>query len=314
MSPAVVDSPSLKIVLGGDAHAVFDVGLPVLAGPAEDKLFSSARPAGRSGTLSLFAAGAWLLGAAAVPVRTGLKDAAHRVYFDLLQAVQGLHLARIWNFIPAINEPSPAGLENYREFCHGRSLAFEQRHGHAFTTRVPSASAVGCQAATLTVAFAASPAVPRHVENPAQIPAYDYPPDYGPRAPSFSRATIVPDRNGTTVFVSGTAAIRGHATVAPDDLVGQLACTLANLNEISRACGLGPHLDRGRASGRHFKVYLRRPADQPFVAELLDEKLFVAGDRVSYLHAHICRQTLLVEIEATVVGARVRDSAPPRVV
>ena len=205
--------------------------------------------------------------------------------------------------MPAINEPSPAGLENYREFCLGRSLAFEQRHGHAFKTRVPSASAVGCHAPTLTVAFASCRAEPQHVENPVQTPAYDYPPDYGPRAPSFSRATIVRGENGATVFVSGTAAIRGHATVAPDALTEQLACTLENLREISRASGLGPSLDRGGSSTRHFKVYLRRPADQPFVAATLASELFVEGDRVSYLHADICRQPLLVEIEATLFGA-----------
>lgn len=302
MSFAVAGFPSLKIALGGDATAVFDAGVPVLAGEAVDDLFATAHSAGRIGGLALFNTGVWVLGAATVPVTAGLEQIAHRLYLDILRATRGLHLARIWNYVPAINEPGISGLENYRAFCHGRSLAFEQWHGAGFKTLVPSASAVGCQAPALTVAFAACHAVPQHVENPVQVPAYDYPAAYGPRSPSFARASVVPGEDGATVFISGTAAIRGHATVAPDGIAEQLACTLENLREISRACGLGPHLGRGGCGARHFKVYVRRPSDQPLVAATLEEQFFAPGDRVSYLHAHICRQPLLVEIEATLFG------------
>lgn len=302
MFPAVAELPFLKIALGDDAAARFDAGVPVLAGDAVDDLFATARPAGRSGAFSLFTSGGWLIGGATVPVGPDLDQVTQRLYGDLLHATPGLHLARIWNYVPAINEPDSAGLENYRAFCRGRSLAFERHYGNGFKKQVPAASAVGCQNAALTVAFAACRADPRHVENPAQVPAYDYPAAYGPRPPSFARATIVPDEAGTTVFISGTAAIRGHATIASDELAAQLACTLENLREISRACGLGANLDRGSRAARYFKIYVRRPAEQAAVAATLEEQLFQPGDRVSYLHADICRQSLLVEIEATLCG------------
>jgi enamine deaminase RidA (YjgF/YER057c/UK114 family) len=147
--------------------------------------------------------------------------------------------------------------------------------------------------------FAACRALPRHVENPLQVPAYNYPDDYGPRAPSFARATIAPDGGGHTVFISGTAAIRGHATIAPHRTGEQLACTLENLREISRACGLGPELGVGRAARRHFKIYLRDADDQPAVAAVLEKQLLRTGDSFSYLLANICREPLMVEIEAT---------------
>lgn len=302
MSPAVAEFPSLKIALGADATAVFDAGVPVLAGDTVDDLFSTAQSAGRIGGLALFNTGSWVLGAVTLPIAAGLSQTAQRLYADILGATQGLHLVRVWNYVPAINERDPAGLENYRAFCLGRALAFEQRHGAGFKRFVPAASAVGCQSAALTVAFAACRAAPRHVENPLQVPAYDYPAEYGPRAPSFTRATIVPGAEGTTVFISGTASIRGHATVGGDDVTEQLACTLENLQGISRACGLGPALDRGGKAVRHFKVYLRHPADLAPVAATLDEGFFSPGDRVSYLQAAICRQSLLVEIEATLFG------------
>ena len=302
MPIATAELPRLRITFGADETGVFDAGLPVLAGEAVEDLFGAARPAGRVGVLALFQAEGWLLGAATVPLTTGLEDAAHQLYGNIFQATHGRHLARIWNYVPAINEPEPAGLENYGVFCRGRSLAFEQQYGSGFKALLPSASAVGSKAATLTVAFAACSVQPRHVENPRQVPAYDYPGEYGPRAPSFARATVVPGPERATVFISGTAAIRGHATVAPHSTQHQLECALENLRGISSACGLGPGLDQGGSSTRHFKVYLRRAADQPLVAAILEESLLTGMDRVSYLLADMCRTSLLVEIEASLFG------------
>jgi hypothetical protein len=277
--------------------------VPVLAGDAVECLFADAVPAGHVGSLSLFQAGDWLLGAATVPVAGGLEDAAHKLYATILGATRGVHLARIWNYVPAINSPGPSGTENYRLFCRGRSHALEQHHGAGFKAHLPSASAVGSGSAHMTVVFAASPAKPRHVENPLQVPAYDYPETYGPRAPSFARATVVPGEASSTVFISGTAAIRGHATVAPRSIGLQVVYTLENLGGISLACGLGAALGKGVAASRHFKVYVRDAADRAHVAAVLERELFTPGDSVVYLRADICRAPLLVEVEATLFGA-----------
>lgn len=304
MSIATSELPPLRITFGADVAGEFDAGLPVLAGADVEDLFGASRPAGRAGSLALFQADDWLLGAATVPLTSGLEATSHQLYGEILQAARGRQLARIWNYVPAINEPGPGGLENYRLFCRGRSLAFEQHYGSGFKAQLPSASAVGSKLSALTVIFAACSGLPRHVENPLQVPAYDYPGEYGPRAPSFSRATVVSGREGATVFISGTAAIRGHASIAPHDLRQQLECTLENLAGISEACGLGPGLDRGGRAARHFKVYVRRAADQPMVAATLKDQLLSDADRVSYLQADLCRATLLVEIEATLFGAK----------
>lgn len=292
----------LRISLGNGAACV--PGLAVLAGSEVEELFGPAVPAGRCGPLSLHRAGDWLLGAATVPARTGLEESAGRIYDAIFQATEGCHLARIWNYVPAINETGPGGLENYRLFCRGRSLAFERRFGAAFNAALPAASAVGGGPGALTVIFAASRLAPHHVENPLQVAAYHYPVEFGPRPPSFARATIVPGPRGAAVFISGTAAIRGHATVAPRSLGRQLDCTLVNLGGIARACGLGPNLDQHGGSTRHFKVYVRHAADQPRVATLLAERLLVDADRVTYLRADLCRAPLCIEIEASLFGVK----------
>jgi hypothetical protein len=294
----------LKIELGPADGMGLEPGLPVLAGDTVENLFPNAQPVGSPGMLTLFQAGPWRLGSAVISADDEWEAAVERLYSEIFTATHGLHLARIWQYVPAINGPGPGGLENYRIFCRARSLAFERHYGAGFKQLLPSASAVGTTSGALTIVFAASAIVPRHVENPLQMSAYDYPKDYGPRPPSFARATVVPGTGSRTVFISGTAAIRGHATIASHQVLPQLECTLENLREISRACGLGPDLDRTGRATRSFKVYLRHIADQPAVAAVLQRRLIAATDRVSYLQADICRKALSVEIEASLFGVR----------
>lgn len=302
MIPAVAPQAAswLKIELG---EAKYHPRLPVLAGEAVESLFAVDDEMGRTGEFRLFRGGDdWLLGAASVVTVAGeLERTAEALYADLCKAARGWHLARIWNYVPAINGNGPDGLENYRAFCRGRSLAFEREHGTGFNRFLPSASAVGCGDGCLTIAFVASAIEPRHFENPLQVPAYHYPEQYGPRPPSFARATTVP-RTGRepAVFISGTAAIRGHATVAPESTAAQLDCTIQNLRAIAQVCGLGPDLAAGRRA-RHFKVYLRDPRDCAASAAAFERDLFRAGDRVSYVQADICRAPLRIEVEATLL-------------
>jgi hypothetical protein len=69
----------LRVAFGPLGTGFFEVGVPVLGGESVENLFTSAEPSGRAGSLSLFRAGDWLLGAATVPLTGGLEDAAHRI-------------------------------------------------------------------------------------------------------------------------------------------------------------------------------------------------------------------------------------------
>jgi len=280
------------------------VGLPVLAGEGEETLFRNTVAIGESGAFELQQAGRWRVGRATVPVKDGVEPATRRLYEMLFSAAAGLNLCRVWHYVPQINQPGEGGLENYRAFCHGRSLAFETEYGAGFKRRLPSASAVGTEDEQLTIVFAACAAEPRHFENPRQVPAYDYPKKHGPRPPSFSRATIVPDGTQADVFISGTAAIEGHETMAPGDTAGQIVRTVHNLGAISQACGLNSDLGVTRGGERHFKIYIRNKMDFAAVKQALEHTFLTAADKVSYLRADICRAELNLEIEATVLGVR----------
>jgi hypothetical protein len=285
-----------------DGQPALHVALPVLAGPADDWLLDEAAEPVRDGAYTLFRGRARLAGFAAAEAGADLEEAALDLYRRLFAAAAGMHLYRIWNYVPAINA-RVRGLENYRRFCRGRSFAFEEHFGRGFRRRLPAASAVGAAGGPLALGFLAGRAKPRYFENPNQVPAFEYPREHGPSPPSFSRATVVSTRKLRQIFLSGTASIRGHRTVAPHDLDGQLACTLENLNLIARAAGgdrgLGPAAGRRRT----FRVHLRRGADHPRVAEWLGRELLGPGDTVSYCRADLCRADLLVEIEAELTDA-----------
>ena len=192
------------------------------------------------------------------------------------------HVLRVWNHVREINGVE-RGLERYRAFCAGRHDAFAQR-GYAMRGDLPAASAVGMRAGGVTLYFIASRGPVVSIENPRQVSAYDYPPRYGPRSPSFSRAT----RGAGLVFVSGTSSVVGHETRHAGDVAAQLEETLVNLGAIVRAAGASEMLTA--------KVYVRRGEDYELIASRLAEAM--PRTQTMFLHADLCREDLLVEIEA----------------
>jgi len=228
-----------------------------------------------------------------------LGEASRQTYSRLFALTRGRHLHRLWNFVPGINEMS-GELENYRRFCIGRSEAFVEEFGSTAEAHMPAGSAVGIGGTDLVVAFLTGPEPARHFENPLQVPAYEYPAIHSPRPPSFARGSIAGNKAaGQNVFISGTAAVRGHETAAPGDLEGQLATTLKILASLGETMGIGPKLAPEGLEARQFLVYVRHPADLGAIRARLEKDLLRADDLVSYVQADICRRELLFEIEGT---------------
>jgi len=248
-----------------------------------------------------------LAGTLELPARGGaeLEAATCIAYRELLAVADELgypHLLRLWNVVPAINRLD-RGLERYRSFCRGRAEAFEGHHGPLFQSRLCASSAVGSQGGDLVVWFLAGRerGLPR--ENPRQVSAYSYPPCYGPRSPSFARATRCPAAAGGWLLLSGTASIVGHKSVHPGDVERQVEETLDNLEELLPAEMATNGHAAGGAPFAALKVYVRRPEDLPVVRAAIAARLGSALP-VLYLRADICREELLVEIEGVAPPAR----------
>ena len=223
-------------------------------------------------------------------------DTAYRTLFDALRGARHPHLIRVWNYLPDINRHAD-GDERYRHFNAARRAAFE-RAGRASTETAPAATAVGCAAGKpLTVFFLAGAAPPIMIENPRQVSAYHYPPQYGRESPLFSRACLLRAAGEAHLFISGTASIVGHRTLHPGDVAAQAREALVNLSILVEEAGRRRAQGEPQIDGLRLKVYLRRVADLESVrAEIGRHPLSV--ESIVYLEADICREDLLVEIEA----------------
>jgi enamine deaminase RidA (YjgF/YER057c/UK114 family) len=232
----------------------------------------------------------------ATPPLEEATSEAYRQICATLDAEHYPHLLRVWNYLGDINRASH-GTERYRQFNSARREAL-RASGRPVTGNVPAASALGAVPdSPLVVYFLATRTAPTFVENPRQLSAYHYPRQYGTHRPVFSRATLLEQPGCLMLFISGTASIVGHRSLHIGDISAQTRETLTNIEALVSEANR-------RAPGARFslgslacKVYVRRPADLPVIQAQLHDALGERA-RVIYLQADICRQDLLVEIEA----------------
>ena len=214
------------------------------------------------------------------------RNAYERI-FAICAATGHPHVVRAFQYISAITQDED-GLERYRKFNAGRSEAFAAC-GRSMAD-APAACALGTQAGDPVIYFLASRDKGRAIENPRQVSAYHYPPQYGARSPSFSRAMMI----GRTLYISGTASIVGHQSRHLGDPEAQTAEILRNFDALlheAAACTV-----RDVQSSLGVKVYLRHSQDLAPVRQALSA--LQPGSGTMVLQADICRRDLLVEIEA----------------
>lgn len=232
----------------------------------------------------------------------GLRQATESIYNRLLIEIQTRafpFLVRAWNYFADINGiDENDGLERYRQFCIGRFDAFAAQ-GIA-ENQFPSACALGHHGGDLLIYALASKTAAQHFENPQQASAYHYPAEYGPRSPSFARASLLePAGQMAKLFVSGTASVVGFVTRHPDDLNLQIQVTLENLDCLlahigaeyaSTHDGIKPTLE-----AEVIKIYVRNPDDITIIKDRIS-KAYPAAPAI-YLAADICRSDLLLEVD-----------------
>jgi chorismate lyase / 3-hydroxybenzoate synthase len=226
-------------------------------------------------------------------------EAAYSEIFDLIEALQYPHLFRFWNYIADINTVSYE-LERYWQFNIGRHDAFVAAKQEVIGS-VPAACALGFngyQQATLTIAFMAGRVKPIAIENPRQISAYEYPRQYGPISPTFSRAVLINLKDSELLLISGTASIVGHATQHESDVTVQTRETMVNFAAILEEANRFTRQAKFSVSDLHYRVYVRHPENLTLVQAEMTRFLGQSPNAV-YLQADICRQDLLLEIEAT---------------
>ncbi len=208
-------------------------------------------------------------------------------------------MLRSWNYLPGINRRFGT-LDGYQLFCQGREEAARelQKQGLFQQKQYPAATAIGCadnhwQFVWLFVREESFQAL----ENPRQVPAWEYPAIYSPSKPAFSRAVQM----GESLLCSGTASVLGHETSHQNDVVKQCEESLKNIQALLEAAHQNDFHHREKpvnplaAGDGIYRVYLRNAQDRDKIMETLNTQglknwVILQGD--------ICRNDLLVECEA----------------
>ncbi len=193
------------------------------------------------------------------------------------------HLLRTWNYIDDINGVDQ-GLERYQSFCVARHEVLEAMNVLALPN--PAATAIGSMNGENCFVFLFSQQTGRVIENNRQVPAWQYPKQYSPKQPRFSRAMEV---NGL-LMCSGTASVVGHETQHLNDFSAQFKECINNVTVLLGESDCTYQLTSGL-----FRFYLR---DQMYLVELQDciEKSGIQNFVI--LYGDVCRENLLVECEA----------------
>jgi enamine deaminase RidA (YjgF/YER057c/UK114 family) len=217
---------------------------------------------------------------------------------------------RTWLYLGGIvDEEGPT--QRYKELNRARSDFYQEI---PFLTKLlppthrglvyPASTGIGTEGrgimmSAIGLATSRTDIVAVPLENPRQVPAFDYADCYSPQSPKFSRAMALSCGNYATIFISGTASITDSETQHVGNIEGQTHETLTNIaaliseENLSRhgLPGLGTSLD-GLALVR---VYIKRPADYPQTRAVCEQRL---GEVPTiYAIGDVCRPDLLVEIE-----------------
>lgn len=240
--------------------------------------------------------------------RTALAQAGYEAYtilFDFMKKHNYGELVRVWNYVPQLLMMSDAKInredrERYRQFNTGRSDAWHNKGPRDKDGNLlrPSATGVGTHNGPLVIEAVASKNPVFYIDNPRQIPAYNYPTKYGTKSPAFSRATLHMAETGPELYIAGTASIVGSETVHIGDVKKQVDETFKNIEALISTSNLSPYIKKGfeLQDIMGVRVYIKNPDDYELVRKCV-EKYLGSEKPITYLNNDICRPDLLLEIE-----------------
>gem|GEM_PF-778940 len=245
--------------------------------------------------------------------KTGTLDMSQAAFAVMngILAAEGLTFSgvvRQWNYIEDI-----VGLDGERQkyqiFNDVRADWYSMAD---FIDGYPAATGIGTSTGGVVLAFTAfgsargdSRVVP--LKNPQQIDAHRYTQEVlvgvavdaqKQRAtPKFERAKAVVNGEHVTLFISGTAGIRGQQTVA-GGIEEQTEIMIENIEALISRENLEAHGVHAGATLRdvaQIRVYVKQPEDTETVRRICAERF--PGIPALFLVADVCRPNLLAEME-----------------
>ena len=243
---------------------------------------------------------------------------AARAAFDQMRALLEVekmtfnHIVRQWNFVGNILEIKDE-LQNYQIFNEVRSENF---HKYRTIHSYPAATGIGMKFGGICLDCLAVTSENNlkiiAIDNPEQIRPYDYgqqvlkgKPLEGKKTkqpPQFERAVHLSNNLASTLFVSGTASIVGQETIGIDDVEKQTVVTIENISRLTDPTRIGHLTGNADADPGNLillRVYIKNQDDFLKVKAICEE--YFPNVTANYIEADVCRDNLLVEIEAEIL-------------
>ena len=215
-------------------------------------------------------------------------------------------IIRQWNYIPKITEFDKE-FQHYQQFNDSRTLFYQKTK---WANGYPAATGIGTQYGPLVIDLIA---VQGHddefaIKNPRQIDAHVYSEQVllgendlylkQKSTPKFERAKLIVDQDTSVVFVSGTAAIIGEESLSIDDAAKQTILTFENIESLVDQENLDGYKMFEASRIDAMRVYIKNEKDFEKIHNICEERYPSAS--FIYLLSDVCRDELLVEIEAFV--------------
>lgn len=256
----------------------------------------------------------WAVGLGSVLFPSDTRSAAEKAFTDMkaILDAEGMsfnHIVRQWNYIGNILEINNK-LQNYQVFNEVRSEFYKK---YRTIPGYPSATGIGMKLGGVLIDFCAvmtnEAVLVKPIDNPSQINAYEYSQqvlmgttEQGKSVkhpPQFERALLLSGKGNSTLFISGTASIIGQDTIGVDDVEKQTRVTFENISKLTDQNRIGQltgNPDRIEERLILLRVYIRFQKDFGKVKGICQE--YFPGVPAIFVEADICRDNLLVEIEA----------------
>ena len=224
------------------------------------------------------------------------------------------HIVRQWNYVGDILKIEN-GFQNYQVFNEIRN---EYYHQYRHLPGYPAATGIGMKLDGVLIDFCAVKPSDKvqiqAVDNPKQVNPYAYNQQVlkgqifegkvKKQAPQFERAKLIANCLYSSLFISGTASIIGQETIGKGDIEQQTRTTIENIKILSDKAhirALNRQSENLPVEYSVVRVYIKNLADFPVVKEICAQ--FYGDVPILYIEADICRDDLLVEIEAEMISA-----------
>jgi len=211
---------------------------------------------------------------------------------------------RQWNYIERIIDFDPASQGRKQHYQIFNDIRSDYYANSEFANGFPAATGIGMDCGGIILDIIASRGRrTKHVPivNPDQLDAHCYTQAvligdaFDERneksTPKFERAKYVECAYNHSLYISGTAAIKGETTVPSTDIREQTRITLDNISKLH-------YNESEKWPYRHMRAYVKRPEDIPVVRSMCID--YFGDIPMQFLKADVCRDNLIVEIEAEI--------------